>query len=59
MENQSEKKAGVFALIVSFLIPIVGVVIYFIKRKEVENASAYLIAAGGGFVFGLILGSLG
>jgi hypothetical protein len=55
MSESNENKAGVFALICSFLFPIVGVILYFIKEKDVENRSSYLIAAGLGFLVGIIL----
>lgn len=54
MKKKTEK-AGVVALIFSFLIPLVGIICYFSNKKEVENASAYLWAALGGFVWGTIL----
>jgi tetrahydromethanopterin S-methyltransferase subunit B len=57
-EEKDEEKAGVFALIVSFLIPLIGVIIYFVKRKSVVNPNTYLYAAIAGFVVGLILKSV-
>ena len=53
--EEKENKAGVFALICSALFPIVGIICYFVNKKKVVNAGAYLVAAGIGFVFGLIL----
>lgn len=55
MSSNSSKKAGVIALIFSFLFPILGIIIYFINRKTVVNSSAYLYAALGGFILGIIL----
>ena len=55
MENNNQEKAGVFALICSFLFPLIGFIVYFVNRKEVSNSSAYLYAAVGGMVFGMIL----
>ena len=55
MADEKTEKAGVFALICSFLFPLVGIICYFVNKKEVENASAYLYAALGGFVLGFIL----
>lgn len=52
---EKEEKAGTVALIFSFLMPIVGIICYFVNRKEVVNASSYLYAALGGFVVGIIL----
>ena len=57
-EEEEENKAGVFALIVSFLLPLIGVIIYFVKRKSVVNPNTYLYAAIGGFVVGLIFKSV-
>ena len=55
MAEEKTEKAGVVALIFSFLFPLVGIICYFVNKKEVENASAYLWAALGGFVMGIIL----
>lgn len=55
MAEEKIEKAGVVALIFSFLFPLVGIICYFVNKKEVENASAYLWAALGGFVLGMIL----
>ncbi|MBQ6433789.1 MAG: hypothetical protein IJJ94_07605 [Bacteroidaceae bacterium] len=55
MTENKTKKAGVAALIFSFLIPLLGVVFYFNNKQKVENASAYLWAALGGFVLGVIV----
>lgn len=49
------KKAGIFALVCSFLIPIVGIVCYFVKKNEVENPNSYLVAAFCGFILNCIL----
>lgn len=55
MSEEFTERAGVTALIFSFLFPIVGVICYFAQKREVENPSAYLYAAFGGFVLGIIL----
>lgn len=55
MAEEKAEKAGVLALIFSFLIPLVGIICYFTNKKEVENASAYLWTALGGFVLGFIM----
>lgn len=55
MSEEKTGKAGVGTLIFSFIIPIIGIICYFFNRKKVENASAYLWAALGGFVFKIIL----
>jgi hypothetical protein len=54
MEEVKKEKAGVFALIMSFLIPVIGIICYFTNKNEVENASSYLWASLGGFVIGVI-----
>ncbi len=55
MAEEKTEKAGVVALIFSFLFPLIGIICYFVNKKEVENASAYLWAALGGFFLGIIL----
>ena len=55
MAEEKTEKAGVVALIFSFLFPLIGIICYFVNKKEVENASAYLWATLGGFVMGIIL----
>ena len=55
MAEEKTEKAGVVALIFSFLIPLVGIICYFSNKKDVENASAYLWAALVGFVVGMLL----
>lgn len=37
------------------LFPIIGVIIYFVERKKVANATTYLIAAAIGFGLSFIL----
>lgn len=53
--SENAKRAGVLALICSFLFPLVGVICYFVKRKVVENSETYLYSAGGGFLLGTFL----
>ncbi len=53
--EENEEKAGTIALICSFLFPIVGVICYFSQKENVVNPSAYLYAALGGFIVGLVL----
>ena len=54
-QNEDKEKAGCLGIGASFLIPIIGVIIYFSNKDKVENANAYLIAAGCGFAIGVIL----
>lgn len=49
-EVQNLPAAGVGLIFVSFLIPIAGVIGYFIKKNKVSNPGAYLIAALIGFI---------
>lgn len=45
-ENTTQDKANVFLVIVSFLIPIVGIILFFVEKKQTPKAAkAYLIAA--------------
>ena len=47
---------SILLAILSFLIPIVGVVLYFVfKEKEAETAKYCLYAGIAGFVLGLII----
>ena len=55
MAEEKNEKAGVFALICSFLFPLVGIICYFVYLIQVENASSYLWAALGGFAIGFLL----
>lgn len=55
---QEKGKAGIFALICSFLFPIVGVIIYFVQKDKVVDPVNYLYAAGAGFVVSLLMGML-
>lgn len=50
-----KEKASCFAVGCSFLIPIVGVVCYFVQKDKVENPNSYLIAALCGFILNCIL----
>lgn len=54
LETDVVKKAGWIALFFSLLMPIVGFVMYFLKRKEVVNAEYYLYAAIAGMVVGFV-----
>lgn len=55
MSEETSERAGIVALIFSFLLPIVGVICYFNNKGKVENPSSYLFAALAGFVIGLLL----
>lgn len=49
------EEAGTFALICSFLFPIVGVICYFVNKEKVQNAKSYLYSALGGFSLGILI----
>ena len=50
-----EERAGVFALIISFIFPVIGVFIYFLNKGDVVNPKAYLYAAGWGLFLNVLL----
>ena len=59
MSNENNtSRAGCFALGISFLFPIIGIILYFVYRDRVTNARAYLISALLGFLLSLILSIL-
>lgn len=45
----SSNTAGFWGLLFSFLIPFVGIILFFLNNKTVSNASYYLISALAGF----------
>ena len=50
------KNANIVLVILSFLIPIVGIVLYFVKKnEEPEAAQSYLWAGVAGFILGLLI----
>ncbi|GEM_PF-1514407 len=57
MENHESQKesAGCLGLGFSLIFPIVGIILYFVKKSEKFDASGYLYAAGAGFVIGILL----
>lgn len=54
-QDNGKDEAGCLGIGASVLFPIIGVIIYFVQRKEVKNPSAYLYGALGGFIAGLII----
>ncbi len=46
-----KEKAGFIGLFISVVIPIVGIILYFVKKNKVANPGAYLLAAIIGIVF--------
>ena len=47
-------KAGCWGIGGSFLIPILGLILFFVMKNKVENTKPYLYAAIAGFAVGLI-----
>ena len=46
---QEGKNAGCFSLWLSFLIPLIGIILYYARKKSYNDSSVYLkIALGGG-----------
>ncbi len=59
IENNNEsplEEAGTAAIICSALFPIIGIIIFFVNRKEVKNPGVYLAAAGIGIAIGILCG---
>ena len=52
---QPTEKAGIVGMIFSFLLPIVGVIMYFVQKDKVVNPANYLWCALAGFILGIIL----
>jgi len=55
MEEKELKKAGYFGLVMSFMFPIVGVILYFYNKKRVIDPIAYLVIAGISFFLRMCL----
>jgi len=51
--NEGEYNASGFALLFSALVPIVGVITYFVQREKVADANKYLKWAGIGFLISI------
>lgn len=51
----SVSNAGCFGIGCSVFFPIVGIILYFVKKNSVNNPSAYLYGALTGFIIGTIL----
>lgn len=55
-EDRQKAKTSVGLVILSFLFPIVGIIIFFVKKKESKNpAKNYLIAALIGWLLNIII----
>lgn len=54
-ETSLKENAGCLGIGASVLFPIIGVIIYFMQKKEVNNPTAYLYGALVGFILGVIL----
>lgn len=55
--EMQKDSAGCMGLVVSFFIPIVGIILYFVKRSPMFDARGYLYAAAAGFALNLIVQS--
>lgn len=55
MDKQEEKNPGALELVLAFIVPVMGVILYFLMRKHEKRARNYLYAAGAGFFFPIIL----
>lgn len=53
--EMQKDSAGCMGLVVSFFIPIVGIILYFVKRSPMFDARGYLYAAAAGFALTLIV----
>lgn len=53
-ENDALEKAGCIGIGFSFLFPIVGIIMFFVQKNQVENSSAYLVAVLIGIALNLI-----
>ena len=56
---QPQVKAGCLGLLFSFLFPIIGIIIYYVKRDSVSNPKAYLYAALLMTAIGMLIGLFG
>ena len=54
-QQPQENNAGCIGIGFSVLFPIVGIILYFVQKKSVNNPSAYLYGALAGFAIGVIL----
>ena len=54
-QHQPKEKAGCWGIAGSFLIPILGLILFFVQKDKVEDSKPYLYAGIAGFVVGLVL----
>jgi hypothetical protein len=55
-QNQAnDNKAGILGIGCSVLFPLIGVIIYFVQKKSVNNPKAYLYGALTGFIIQFVL----
>ena len=59
VQSANENKAGCLGIGVSFFAPLLGVIIYFVQKRSVVNADAYLKWALAGFVISMLLSIIG
>lgn len=53
--NPQKEKAGCFGIGFSFLMPIFGIILYFMQKDKVENPVAYLYGACASVIVSLFL----
>ncbi len=52
---QEKENAGCLGIGFSVLMPLVGIILYFVKKDSVNNPSSYLYGALAGFFIGVLL----
>lgn len=59
---ETKSNVGIVELIISFLIPLVGIILFAIRKDNVDNPLSYLVSATFGFaacvIILLLLGAL-
>lgn len=58
-EGKKMEQAGCLGIGMSFLVPIIGIIIYFSNKKNVSNPNTYLYAALAGVAFVVIVQIIG
>lgn len=55
VDEEKKKSPGCLGLGFSLFFPIIGVIMYFVKRSDKFDASGYLIAAAAGAIISVLL----
>lgn len=53
--TESKEKIGIVSLVLSVLIPLVGIILYFVRKDKFEEPKKYLYAAVAGVAIGFVL----